>query len=74
MKKQNKKVSPFKGISVMLDTMARMLIVVSVLFIISTRTGTILNFYQIILVNVALAYWTIIPTINYVKEVFFNGA
>jgi len=72
MKKQNKKVSPFKGISVMLDTMARMLITIVVLYILGTSTTP--TTFQVYLIDGVMLYFCFIPIIDYVKEVFCNGA
>ena len=72
MKKQYKKVSPFKGISVMLDTMARMLITIVVLYILGTSTTP--TTFQVYLIDGVMLYFCFIPIIDYVKEVFCNGA
>jgi len=69
--KQNKKdINPFKGIFVILETMARVMIVIVVLYILGTKITP--TTFQLWIIDIAIMYWTAIPTIDLIKEIFCN--
>ena len=61
---------PLKGIGVMLETFAKMLITVMILYSIGTRVE--LSTFQIVCMNVSMLYWVMLPLFRYVKEVFLT--
>ena len=60
---------PLKGIGVMLETFAKMLITVMTLYAIGLRVLT-LSTFQVLCINLAMLYWIMTPLFRYVKEVF----
>ena len=64
---------PLKGIGVMLETFAKMLITVMTLYAIGLRVGLTLSTFQVLCINLAMLYWIMTPLFRYVKEVFWNG-
>jgi len=70
MKQRNKR-NPLSVIHLMLDTFARMIIVVTVMYILGLKITP--TPFQVFVISFSMCYFTIIPLINYVKEAFFRN-
>jgi len=71
LQKIEKALHSLRGVGVMLETFAKMLIIVMVLYFLGTKT-TSLTTFQVVCVNVAMLYWVMLPTFRLIREVFFK--
>ena len=70
LNKIEKILAPFKGVFVMLETFAKMLIAVVTLYIVGSRPDVYLSTFQIVCIDVAMLYWICKPLFKYFREVF----